>query len=125
MGSQIQIAQMKLGGQSALVTTYEDPEVLEIPYVATSVYLKTKGETVLKTRQIGDPSGVGVPQRYVDAINPKTNDTSVTIVAKPTFPEEEPLTEAIILWVNRAVSGEVTPEEALAELEKEMTAILP
>lgn len=125
MSDQIQIAQMKLGGQSALVTTYKDPEVLAIPYVATSVYLKTKGETVLAKRQIGDPTGVGVPQRYLDAVNPSTGDTSVSIVAKPTFPEEEPLTEAIILWVNRAVSGEVTPEEALIELEKEMKSILP
>lgn len=125
MGDDIQIAQMKLGGQSALVTTYEDPDVLYIPYVPTSVYLKTQGKTVLSTRQIGDPTGVGVPQRYVDAVNPKTGDTSVIIVAKPTFPEEEPITEAIILWVNRAVSGEISPEEALAELEKEMTSILP
>ncbi len=125
MGKDVQIAQMKLGGQSALHTTYEDPEVVAIPYVPTSVYLKTGGELVLATRNIGDPSGNGVPKRYIDAINPATGDTSVTIVAKPTFPEEERLTEAIILWVNRAVSGEVTPEAALASMQAEMESILP
>lgn len=125
MSKEIQIAQMKLGGQSALMPTYEDAEVVAIPYVATSVYLKTAGETVLKTRKIGDPSGVGVPERYLEAINPLTGDTSVNIVAKPTFPEEERLTEAIILSVNRAVTGEITPEQALEELEKQMTSILP
>jgi len=125
MSDPIQIAQMKLGGQSALISTYKDPDVLKIPYVPTSVYLKTDGETVLSKRQIGDPTGLGVPQRYIDAVNPAKGDTSVTIVSKPTFPEEERITEAIILWVNRAVSGEVTPEEALIELEKEMKSILP
>ncbi len=125
MGKDIQIAQMKLGGQSALVTTYEDPEVVAIPYVPTSVYLKTAGKTVLKVRKVGDPTGGGVPERYLNATNPLTGDTSVNIVAKPTFPEEERITEAIILWVNRALTGEVTPEKALEELEKEMKSILP
>lgn len=125
MGKDIQIAQMKLGGQSALVTTYEDADVAAIPYVPTSVYLKSGGKMVLSTRNIGDPTGVGVPLRFQEAINPATGDTTVTIVAKPTFPEEERLTEAIILWVNRAVSGEITPEEALAQLQAEMIKILP
>jgi multiple sugar transport system substrate-binding protein len=125
MGKEIQIAQMKLGGQSALITTYDDPEVLAIPYVPTSVYLKTGGQTVLSVRKVGDPSGVGVPERYVNATNPLTGDTSVSLIAKPTFPEEERVTEAIILWVNRALTGEVTPEVALQELEKELKAILP
>lgn len=125
MGKDIQIAQMKLGGQSAVVTTYEDPEVVAIPYVPTSVYLKTGGKTVLKVRKVGDPTGGGVPERYLNATNPLTGDTSVNIVAKPTFPEEERVTEAIILWVNRALTGEVTPEKALEELDKELKSILP
>jgi multiple sugar transport system substrate-binding protein len=125
MSKDVQIAQMKLGGQSALHTTYEDPEVVAIPYVPTSVYLKTGGEVVLKVREIGDSTGNGVPRRYLEAVNPATGDTSVTIVAKPTFPEEERLTEAIILWVNRAVSREVSPEDALASLKAEMVNILP
>lgn len=125
MGKDVQIAQMKLGGQSALFTTYEDLEVVAIPYVPTSVYLKTSGSVVLAVRKVGDPTGNGVPERFIAAINPATGDTSVSIIAKPTFPEEERLTEAIILWVNRAVSREVTPEEALASLEAEMKRILP
>jgi multiple sugar transport system substrate-binding protein len=125
MGKDVQIAQMKLGGQSALHPTYEDQEVVAIPYVPTSVYLKTGGKTILATRKVGDPTGNGVPERYLQATNPGTGDTSVSLIPKPTFPEEERLTEAIILWVNRAVSGEITPEQALAELESEMNRILP
>jgi len=125
MGKEVQIAQQQLGGESALRTTYEDSEIAAIPYVPTAVYLKTGGEWVLKVRNIGDPTGVGVPQRYLDAINPATGNTSVSIIAKPTIPEEERLTEAIILAVNSAVSGEVTPEQALSNLEKEMNEILP
>lgn len=125
MGKDIQIAQMKLGGESALRTTYEDPEVVAIPYVPTAVYLKTGGKWVLKARQVGDPSGNGVPQRYIDAVNPATGDTSVSIIAKPTFPEEERLTEAIILAVNKAVGGDVSPKQALDDLAAEMKSILP
>jgi len=125
MGKDVQIAQQNLGGESALLPTYEDAQVASIPYVPTAVYLKTGGQMVLSERNIGDPTGLGVPKRYVEAINPKTGDTSVTLVAKPTFPEEERLTEAIILAVNRAVGQEITPEQALADLEAEMNEILP
>jgi len=125
MGTDVQIAQMKLGGESALKSTYEDAEVQQIPYVPTGVYLKTAGEWVISTRQVGDPTGVGVPESYVNAENPATGDTSVTIVAKPTFPEEERLTETIILLVNQAVGGELTIDEALAKLETDLKEILP
>jgi multiple sugar transport system substrate-binding protein len=125
MGTDVQKAQMKLGGESGLKSTYEDTDVQAIPYVPTGVYLKTAGEWVLKVREVGDPTGVGVPKRYVDAVNPKTGDTSVTIVAKPTFPEEERLTEAIILIVNQAVGGELSVDEALTKLEADMKEILP
>jgi len=125
MGKDVQIAQQKLGGESALRPTYEDANVAAIPYVPTGVYLKTKGEWVLSERNIGDATGVGVPVRYKDAINPKTGDTSVDIIAKPTFPEEEPFTEAIILMVNRIVGGEVTIEDGLKELEQMLNDILP
>ena len=125
MGKDVQIAQQNLGGESALRPTYDDAQVSSIPYAPTAVYLKTAGEWVLKERNIGDATGLGVPKRYLEAVNPATGDTSVSIVAKPTFPEEERLTEAIILHVNRAVSGEVTPEEALSDLAEEMESILP
>jgi multiple sugar transport system substrate-binding protein len=125
MGKDIQVAQMLLGGESALRTTYEDERVTQIPYVPTAVYLKTGGQWVLSTRKVGDPTGLGVPERYLEAINPATGDTSVTMVAKPTFPEEERLTEAIILAVNRAVGGEVSSQEALNSLAAEMEEILP
>lgn len=125
MGTDVQKAQMKLGGESALRSTYEDPEIQAIPYAPTGVYLKTAGDWVLSTREVGDSTGVGVPQSYVDAVNPKTGDTTVTIVAKPTFPEEERLTEAIILIVNQVVGGELSVEEGLSELEADMNEILP
>ena len=125
MSKDIQIAQMLLGGESALRPTYEDAGVADIPYVPTSVYLKTGGEWILSTRQIGDPTGKGVPARYIEAINPATGDTSVTLISKPTFPEEERLTEAVILAVNRAVGGELSAKEALDQLAEEMEKILP
>ncbi len=125
MGKNIQIAQMKLGGESALRPTYEDPEVAKIAYAPTGVYLKTGGTWILSTRNIGDPTGVGVPKRYAEAKNPATGDTKVTIIAKPTVPEEERLTEAIILTVNKAVGGEVAPKQALDDLAKQLKEILP
>ncbi len=125
MGKDIQVAQMLLGGESALRPTYDDERVAKIPYVPTAVYLKTGGSWVLSVRKQGDPTGLGVPERYLNAVNPATGDTSVTLVAKPTFPEEERLTEAIILAVNRAVGGEVPAEEALESLAAELEEILP
>jgi multiple sugar transport system substrate-binding protein len=125
MGQDVQVAQMLLGGASALRSTYEDSEVAALPYAPTAVYLKTGGEVILSVRQVGDPTGLGVPQRYIDAVNPVTGDTSVTLVAKPTVPEEERLTEAIILAVNRAVGGEIAADAALEELTEQMEQILP
>jgi len=125
MGKDVQIAQQKLGGESALRPTYEDTSVAQIPYVPTGVYLKTKGEWVISERKIGDPTGVGVPVRYKEAVNPATGDASVSIIAKPTFPEEEQFTEAIILIVNRVVGGEISPEDGLKQLEQTLKEILP
>jgi len=125
MGKDVQIAQMKLGGESGLRSTYEDPEVANIPYVPTAVYLKTGGQWVLKVREEGAADGVGVPRRYLEAVNPKTGDTSVTLVAKPKWPEEEKYTEAIILYLNRALTGELPPKQALDELAAELESILP
>jgi len=121
----VQIAQMKMGGESALRPTYLDAEVAQIPYVPTAVYLKTAGEWALSVREEGDKSGVGVPRRYMEAINPKTGDTSVTLVSKPVFPEEEMITEAMVLALNRALRGEQTAKEALDWCAEEFKRILP
>jgi ABC-type glycerol-3-phosphate transport system substrate-binding protein len=125
MGKDIQVAQMFLGGESGLRSTYEDEGVAQIPYVPTAVYLKTRGEIVLSVREHGAANGVGVPRRFLEAINPATGDTSVILVAKPTVPEEEQTTEAIMLYVNRAIQQELTPQQALDELAAEMERILP
>jgi multiple sugar transport system substrate-binding protein len=125
MGKDVQIAQMQKGGESALLTTYKDPTVAKIPYAATGVYLKTAGNTVLSIREEGAKNGIGVPRRYLEAINPKTGDTSVTLVSKPTFPEEEVITEAMVLALNRALRGEQTPKEALDWCAAEFRRVLP
>lgn len=125
MGRDVQVAQMMLGGQSALRTTYQNEEVAAIPYVPTAVYLKTGGEWVLSERNPGDPNTVGVPIGYIEAENPATGDTSVNIVAKPTVPEEERITEAIILGINRALRAEVSPQEALDNIAADLEEILP
>ena len=125
MGKEVQIAQMKKGGESALRPTYEDEEVASIPYAPTGVYVKTGGEWVLSVREEGDPTGVGVPRRYLEAVNPATGDTSVTLVSKPTFPEEEVITEAMVLGVNRALREEVSAKEALDDVAAEFERILP
>jgi len=111
MGKEVQIAQMKKGGESALRPTYEDEEVASIPYAPTGVYVKTGGEWVLSVREEGDPTGTG--------------DTSVTLVSKPTFPEEEVITEAMVLGVNRALREEVSAKEALDDVAAEFERILP
>ncbi len=125
MGKDVQIAQMMKGGESALRPTYEDEDVANISYVPTAVYLKTGGEWALKVREEGDATGVGVPRRYLEAVNPKSGDTSVTMVSKPTFPEEEPITETMVLAINRALRGEQTPKEALDWCAEEFARILP
>jgi len=66
-----------------------------------------------------------VPRRYLEAINPATGDTSVTLVSKPTFPEEEVITEAMVLGVNRALREEVPAQEALDDVATEFERILP
>lgn len=125
MGGTSQIAQMVGGGQSAIRGTYDNPEIKDLPYAAVSIYLKTKGELVLPEREPGADSGHGVPTRYLEAINPATGDTSVSIVAKPTFPEQAEATDTIILAVNRALLGEMTPKEALDWAAEELKRILP
>ena len=125
MGKGVQVAQMKLGGESGLRSTYDDLEVASISYVPTAVYLKTEGQLVLSVREPGSPSSVGVPRAYLEAINPATGDTSVTLVSKPIYPEEEQTTEAIFTYVNMAAHGQLTAKEALDQLAAEMKAILP
>lgn len=124
MGKTAQIAQQLGGGESGLKITYEDPDVAKMPYVPTGVYLKTGGEWVISTREVGDPTGVGVPKSYAEAINPATGDTSVTIVSKPTWPEEEMVTEAMVIAVCDALRGEKTPKEALDWCAAEFKRIL-
>jgi len=124
MGKTSQIAQQLHGGESGLRITYEDPDVQKVPYVPAAVYMKTNGEWVISTRDVGDPTGVGVPKRYLEAINPATGDTSVTIVSKPTWPEEEMVTEAMVIAVCDALRGEKSPKEALDWCAAEFKRIL-
>ena len=122
MGADAQVAQMLNGGASAVRTTYENEEVKKIIYAPTAVFLKSN--EILKLRKNGDPTGLGIPETYVNAINPLTNDTKVTSIPKPTFPEQEWIVEKIILAVNSALIGDKTPKEALewaqVEIEKEL-----
>lgn len=122
MGNEAQIAQMKSGGASAVRKVYDDPQIAEIIYAPTGLYLKSN--EVIKLRKAGDPTGLGVPETFVNAKNPKTGDNQVTLVPKPTFPEQEWLVEKIILAVNKALIGDKTSQEALdwcqVEIEKEL-----
>lgn len=122
MGQEPQVAQMLNGGASAVRSTYDDPEVQGLPYSATALYLKS-GE-VIQVREFGADSGAGVPERYAEAENPATGDTDVTRVPKPTFPQQEEMVEILVLAVNRAMSGEVTPRQALDEAQAEIEALL-
>jgi maltose-binding protein MalE len=56
----------------------------------------------------------------VNAINPLTGDTTVSIIPKPTFPEQEWVVEKIELAVNSALTGEKTVKEALDWCQKEI-----
>ncbi|MBI9108849.1 MAG: extracellular solute-binding protein [Spirochaetales bacterium] len=113
MGDLTQKKQMEIGGQSAVRSVYDDADIAKLPYTPTAVYLKTRGAEVLGIREKGDATGWGVPRRYMEAINPATNTTEVTLVPKPTFPEQEELVEAIVLSISNAISGEMTAKEAM------------
>lgn len=115
MGAKQQKEQMMVGGQSAVKSTYQDKDVQSLPYVPTGYYLKTRGKEVIGMREVGDPTGWGVPRSYVEAINPKTGDTTVNIYSKSTFPEQEEIVEAVVLAMSNALSGAKTPKEALDE----------
>ena len=118
MGDDSQIAQMLNGGASAVRKTYDNEQVKNIAYAPTGVYLKSS--EAIHIRKHGDKTGVGVPENFVNAINPKTGNTNVTIVPKPTFPEQEWVTEKIILAVNSVLTGEKTAKEALDQCKKEI-----
>jgi ABC-type glycerol-3-phosphate transport system substrate-binding protein len=122
MGQEPQVAQMLNGGASAVRATYDDSEVQELTYSATALYLKS-GEAI-DIRELGEEDGAGVPARYVEAENPATGDTDVTRVPKPTFPQQEEMVEILVLAVNRAMSGEVSPQEALDQAQAEIEALL-
>ena len=115
MGEQLQKEQMLVGGQSAVKSVYSNPEIRALPYVPTGFYLKTRGENVIGVRNVGDPTGWGVPKAYADAVNPKTGDKSVSIYSKPTFPEQEEIVQAVVLAMSNALSGAKTPQASLDE----------
>jgi len=123
MEEDAQIAQMLNGGESAIRATYDNEEVRKIPYVPTAVYLKSN--EVLGIRRKGDPAGWGVPESYVETVNPLTGDTSVTSIPKPTFPEQEWIVDRIILAVSRTLTEEMTPKEALDWAQSEIEKGLP
>lgn len=61
----------------------------------------------------------------MNAINPSTGDTTVTIVPKPTFPEQEWVAEKLELAVNSVLTGEKTAKEALEWCQEEIEKELP
>ena len=124
MGNTTQKAQMMIGGQSGVASVYEDPEVVAKPYVPTAVYLKTGGKEVLGVRDPSAKNGWGIPQRYLDAVNPKTGDTSVTQVSKPTFPEQQEIVDAILLAASKILAEEATVPDALNECAATFEKIL-
>lgn len=124
MGDLVQKEQMAIGGQSAVRSVYDDPEVSSLPYTPTAVYLKTRGAEVLGVREPGDPTGWGVPRRYLEVINPATGTTEVSLIPKPTFPEQEELVEAIVLAISNTISGDKTAEEALDEAAETFKEVL-
>ena len=124
MATQVQKEQMARGGESAIKAVYEDKEVLAKPYVPTAVYLKTGGKTVLGVREKGAANGWGVPRTFLEAKNPKTGDTSVSLVPKPTFPEQEELMQTILLAISKTLSDETTAQKALDEAAASFATIL-
>ena len=112
------------GGESGVTAVYDDPDVQAIPYVPTAVYLKTGGEKIINVREPGAASGNGVSQRYIDAINPATGDTSVSLISKPTFPEQQEIVDAILLSTSKILSGEMEIKPALDECAAKFKEIL-
>lgn len=124
MGTTTQKAQMATGGQSAVAAVYDDPEIMEKPYVPTAAYLKTGGEMVISVREPGQEDGYGIPKSYLDAINPKMGDTSVSLISKPTFPEQQEIVDAILLAASKILADEASPKEALDECANTFEEIL-
>jgi len=123
MGEDSQIAQMLHGGASSVRKIYNNAKIKNIIYAPTAVYLKSN--EVLKIRKHGDETGLGVPETFVNAVNPSTGDTTVTIVPKPTFPEQEWVAEKLQLAVNSVLTGEKTAKEALEWCQEEIEKELP
>ena len=124
MNNEVQKEQMFEGGESGVTAVYDDPEVQAIPYVPTAVYLKTGGKKIISTREPGADNGIGVPQAYIDAINPATGDTSVTTFSKPRFPEQQEIVDAILLTTSKILSGEMETKPALDECAAKFKEIL-
>lgn len=124
MNTTVQKEQMFSGGESAVTAVYDDVDVQQIPYVPTAVYLKTGGKTIISERKPGAKNGVGVPKAYIEAINPATGDTSVTLISKPTFPEQQEIVDAILLATSKILSDEMEIKPALDECAAKFKEIL-
>lgn len=124
MGTMVQKEQMAIGGASAIAAIYDDPEIQKLPYVPTAVYLKTGGTRLIGTRNPGDSTGWGVPIGYVNATNPKTGTTAVTLISKPTFPEQQEIVDAILLAASKILSDEMAVKPALDECAATFQKIL-
>lgn len=124
MGTMVQKEQMAIGGASAVAAIYDDPDIQKLPYVPTAVYLKTGGKRIIGTRNVGDPTGWGVPIQYVKAINPKTGTSAVSLISKPTFPEQQEIVDAILLAASRILSDEMAVKPALDNCAADFQRIL-
>ena len=124
MNNTVQKEQMLEGGESGVAAVYEDEDIKNLPYVPTAVYLKTGGTKVISVREPGQQNGIGVSQRYIDAINPKTGDTSVTTFSKPQFPEQQEIVDAILLTTSKILSDEMEIKPALDECAASFKEIL-
>lgn len=124
MGIEVQKKQMATGGQSGIASVYEDKDIQAKPYVPTAVYLKTGGRTVIGVRKAGATNGWGIPEAYLNAINPMTGTTAVTQISKPTFPEQQEIVDAILLASSKILSDEMTVKAALDECAATFEKIL-
>lgn len=99
---------------ATVVATYERVDILHA----------NAGKEVLAVRKTGARDGFGVPETFVKAINPKTNDTSVSLVPKPTFPEQEEVMQEILLAISNTLSGTMTAKQALDAAAANIEAII-
>ncbi len=124
---EVQEKLMSTGSISLTRSAYETESVQDLVYGSTNYYMLSGDvPTVDGTpayREAGSPWGL--PQSYVDAVDPGTNTTAPAIFKLENFPEYATVEEILQKNISAVLSGQMTPQEGLDKSTEEIYQEVP